>query len=308
MMDLPRAGLPKRWQKFGDLVLIPSGVTLTPSDLATISAKYKVSRIAQQNPIQRDEIRTPNAELLVGTGTELVQKENGVSYAYDFTRNMFSRGNVSEKIRFSALDVTDEVIIDLFVGIGYWVLQLAKHQRPKRLVCVDKNPDAIDALKRNISLNKLESDKFDIILSDCMEVSGLVGNRILLGLIPCCCFAIPKAIQLLDQSQVGYVHVHHNFTESTGAARSDSGSNLIHLSCCEEKRRSGTHDRQVAIESECTSAGDLFDLANEFGHAFRRADSHILTIRLLKSSRVKSYAPHVYHFVFDFAVYFNSSS
>ena len=60
---------------------------------------------------------------------------------------MFSRGNISEKLRFSELDVTDEIIIDMFVGIGYWVLQLAKHQRPRKLICIDKNPDAITALK-----------------------------------------------------------------------------------------------------------------------------------------------------------------
>ena len=41
------------------------------------------------------------------------------AYAYDLTTNMFSRGNISEKVRFAKLDVTDEVVIDLFVGIGY---------------------------------------------------------------------------------------------------------------------------------------------------------------------------------------------
>jgi len=109
MLDLPRAGLPKRWQKFGDLILIPSGLTLTESDLNQICVKYKVTRIAQQSSIRSNEIRTPGANLLIGKNTKIIQKENGISYQYDLTKNMFSRGNISEKIRISKISVTDQL-------------------------------------------------------------------------------------------------------------------------------------------------------------------------------------------------------
>ena len=85
--------------------------------------EYDVSRIAQQNPILDNDIRTPGARLIYGEGTEVIQKENGISYSFDFTKSMFSRGNISEKIRFSKFDVKNQVIVDLFAGLGYWVLQ-----------------------------------------------------------------------------------------------------------------------------------------------------------------------------------------
>ena len=57
---------------------------------------------------------------------------------------MFSRGNISEKIRFSKFSVSNEIIVDMFAGIGYWVLQLSKKKPPAKIYCVDINPNAIE--------------------------------------------------------------------------------------------------------------------------------------------------------------------
>ena len=59
-------------------------------------------------------------------------------------KSMFSRGNISEKIRFSKFSVSNEIIIDMFVGIGYWVLQLSKKKPPAKIYCIDINPNAIE--------------------------------------------------------------------------------------------------------------------------------------------------------------------
>ena len=66
MIDLPRTGLPKRWQKFGDLLLIPNTVEVAESDFEQLCKRFKVSRIAQQNKVSTDEVRTPGAKLLLG--------------------------------------------------------------------------------------------------------------------------------------------------------------------------------------------------------------------------------------------------
>ena len=68
---------------------------------------------------------------------------------------MFSRGNISEKIRFSKFSVSNEIIVDMFAGIGYWVLQLSKKKPPAKVYCVDINPNAIEvkALRSHQKLN-----------------------------------------------------------------------------------------------------------------------------------------------------------
>lgn len=49
-------------------------------------------------------------------------RENGITYSFDATKCMFSWGNLSEKLRMAHLNCQDEVIVDLFAGIGYFVL------------------------------------------------------------------------------------------------------------------------------------------------------------------------------------------
>ena len=152
---------------------------------------------------------------------------------------MFSRGNISEKIRFSKFSVSNEIIVDMFAGIGYWVLQLSKKKPPAKIYCVDINPNAIEgralsdlskmsfrnwfvsialvkALKSNVRLNKRDESIFEFIQSDCLTANiPEKANRIFLGLIPCCCFTFKRVLQLLDRQSVARVHIHHNYTDTT---------------------------------------------------------------------------------------------
>lgn len=61
-------------------------------------------------------------EILVGDNGWVDHHENGILYSFDSTKCMFSWGNLSEKIRMASSDCTDAVIVDLFAGIGYFVL------------------------------------------------------------------------------------------------------------------------------------------------------------------------------------------
>lgn len=61
-------------------------------------------------------------EILVGENWWVDHRENGILYSFDATKCMFSWGNLSEKLRMGALDCKEEVIVDLFAGIGYFTL------------------------------------------------------------------------------------------------------------------------------------------------------------------------------------------
>jgi len=56
---LPKAGLPKKWQKFQNMILLPSERNFEEEDLERIKTHYKVSRIAQQQIImvRKEEIQ-----------------------------------------------------------------------------------------------------------------------------------------------------------------------------------------------------------------------------------------------------------
>jgi len=296
--------LPKKWQKFDDLLILPANIEYK-LDLVSLAEKFKVTRIAQQNFIIDDQIRTPGAKLLYGNGTHVIQKENGISYQFDFTKSMFSRGNISEKIRFSKFEVSNDVIIDMFCGIGYWVLQLSRKKPPKRVFCVDINPNQTETLEKNLILNKRDLKRFEIITTDCLKIElPEKVNRVFLGLIPCCCFALEKAVQLLDKSRNAFLHIHHNFTDTAKVNADKNGTSLIDSNCCEQQRISKTIFSKPDIEFiHNISDENLKELVERLAERLQ-SYSAISSIQLLYSSKVKSYAPHIYHYVFDFELSF----
>lgn len=75
-----------------------------------------------QGKIIPNGTRDSTLELLLGDNGWVTHHENGICYSLDATKCMFSSGNRSEKLRMGQLDCRDEVVVDLFAGIGYFVL------------------------------------------------------------------------------------------------------------------------------------------------------------------------------------------
>lgn len=81
-----------------------------------------------QGRIAQSGTRDSKLEILVGENGWVDHRENGILYSFDATKCMFSWGNLSEKLRMASLDCRGEVIVDLFAGIGYFVLPfLVRH-------------------------------------------------------------------------------------------------------------------------------------------------------------------------------------
>lgn len=57
-------------------------------------------------------------------------RENGILYSFDATKCMFSWGNLSEKLRMGNMACENEVVVDLFAGIGYFVLPFLVRYMP----------------------------------------------------------------------------------------------------------------------------------------------------------------------------------
>jgi len=50
---------------------------------------------------------------------------------------MFAAGNGTERIRFSEMDATGETVLDMFAGIGYFSIPMAKRAGPSRYTSID---------------------------------------------------------------------------------------------------------------------------------------------------------------------------
>ncbi|MCS7120961.1 MAG: class I SAM-dependent methyltransferase family protein [Nitrososphaerota archaeon] len=100
--------------------------------------------------------RVRDLELVAGEPkTETVHRENGCLYVLDVKTVYFSprlsyeHGRVAEQVK------ENEVVIDMFAGIGPFSILIAKTHHNVTVYAIDINPEAIRFLERNIFLNRV---------------------------------------------------------------------------------------------------------------------------------------------------------
>lgn len=141
--------------------------------------------------------------------------EQGIHQSFDMTRVMFSRGNISEKIRFGKhLVQPGDVILDMYAGIGYYTLPALIHGKARHVVACEWNEHAILALRYNVNDNKVD-DRVQIFQGDCRSIvadKGLVDmfDRVSLGLLPSSEGGWETAVTALKFASGGWLHVHGN--------------------------------------------------------------------------------------------------
>ena len=126
--------------------------------------------------------RVKNFELVAGKErTDTIHKEYGCIYALDLQKVYFSPRLSMERVRVANQVKSDEVVVDMFAGVGPFTVQIAK--KAKRVIAIDINPDAIEYLYTNIELNHVKN--VEIIEGDAREVAcdlEGVSDRIIMNL------------------------------------------------------------------------------------------------------------------------------
>jgi tRNA G37 N-methylase Trm5 len=127
---------------------------------------------------------------------------------------MFSRGNITEKIRFGGLVQPGERVLDMYGGIGYFTLPALVHGSAAHVVVCEWNPDAIQALDYNLRDNHVQ-DRATILYGDCRRLAiehGLLRqfDRVSLGLLPSSEGGWSTAVKALRPDKGGWLHVHGN--------------------------------------------------------------------------------------------------
>lgn len=155
--------IPLHWEQHGDLILLPENSftldkwVLFGEELWKVVAKsLGVTRLAKKSTINNDGFRTPNVNLLLGDNGWVTHIDNGIKYTFDVTKCMFSSGNITEKIRVGNFDCHGQTVVDLYAGIGYFVLPYLVHSKAAMVYACEWNENAIQALKRNLKLNGVD--------------------------------------------------------------------------------------------------------------------------------------------------------
>lgn len=203
--------------------------------------------------------------------------EQGIRQSFDLTKVMFSRGNITEKIRFGQLVQPGELVLDLYAGIGYFTLPALVHGRAKHVVACEWNPDAAQALRYNLQDNQVD-DRATVHVGDCRQIAkeqGLVDtfHRVSLGLLPSSEGGWKTALLALSKETGGWLHVHGNVPVRE--------AQLWQEWMC---RRFLRWVKQREMQEAAAAAGTEYASWMVVGH-------HL--------EKVKSFAPNVNHYVSD---------
>ncbi|UCD07400.1 MAG: class I SAM-dependent methyltransferase family protein [Candidatus Aenigmatarchaeota archaeon] len=159
------------------------------------------------------ELREPRVKIIAGEKTTVTtHRENKCVYKIDVARLMFSKGNLLERGRLPNIVRKGETVVDMFAGIGYFSIPIAKLAKPARVFAIDKNPVAMEYMKENIRLNKV-GDRMVPVFGDCMVVRfGDIGDRIIMGFLPKTYEFLPAAFEAL-KPEGGVIHYHDTFAK-----------------------------------------------------------------------------------------------
>tara|TARA_B100000459_G_scaffold144506_1_gene107311 strand:- start:84 stop:983 length:900 start_codon:yes stop_codon:yes gene_type:complete len=265
--------IPKRWEKFDDIALIPNssfrkeqwGSIINDEFWTKVCQSLNIERLARSGEIVGEK-RESTVEMLVGNNDWVIRKENGIKYGYHITQCMFSSGNINERRRMGEIVTENEIVVDLFCGIGYYTLPILMKDNVKHVYSCEWNINAIKALKFNLDNNNVKI-KCTILEGDNrITTNGLknIADRVLLGLLPTAEESYNVALKCLKE-EGGVLHIH-------GLA--PSGNHQVFLS--------ETTEKLLKINLN-------YKIIN------------------CKINKIKSYAPHWDHLVLDIEIGKNNS-
>ena len=162
--------------------------------------------------------RVPTTEVLYGSTGDVIHRESGISFCIDPAQVMFSQGNRTEKMRIAALVRNGELVADMYAGIGYFTLPVA---RAGGIVhAMEINPAAFRYLERNIVLNKL-SGRIVATCGDCRDLLSGLYDRVIMGHFD----SAVALLQVLSHVHPGSVlHVHSSGPQPQDITRHLSSS------------------------------------------------------------------------------------
>jgi tRNA (guanine37-N1)-methyltransferase len=205
--------LPRSFDVIGDIAIIE-----LPSELASYSvavgngvlqANSHVRLVMKKSGDVNGTFRTRPLQPLVGSGgTETVHHEFGCRYHLDVSSVYFNPRLAHERLRVAKQVMRDEVVVDMFAGVGPYSILIAKLQPKSRVYSVDINPSAIRYLKENALTNDV-ADHVIPLLGDARELSRSelrnVGDRVIMNLPSEALDYLDAAVQILKDGR-GVIH------------------------------------------------------------------------------------------------------
>ncbi|WP_415379119.1 class I SAM-dependent methyltransferase [Halosimplex sp. TS25] len=265
---------PSSWAVLGTVVLVDVGDAPRPEEVgeALLALHGAADTVLARGGISGAH-REPDVTVLAGVGdTETVHREHGTVYAMDLAEVMFSPGNKAERARMGDVVTEGERVVDMFAGIGYFTLPMARAGAD--VTAIERNPASFRYLLENVQRNGV-TDRVQPYRADCRDVvaqtdpaTDVTADRVVMGYYEA---SEPRSEDSRSSSDASY-----EYLDSALGALEPGG--VVHV-----------HEATPEGLVPGRPVGRLRDAAAERGRS----------VDVLDTRRVKGYSEGVAHVVVD---------
>jgi tRNA (guanine37-N1)-methyltransferase len=170
------ASLPQAVDLIGDIAVVEIPPELekykTAIGEAVLKAHKQLNTVLAKSGAVDGEFRIREFEPIAGVAkTSTVHTEYGCIFHVDLAKAYFSPRLSYEHNRVASMVRENETVLDMFTGVGPFAIHIAKKRQKVHVYAVDKNPEAIRLLKKNMTANRVEA-KISPILGDARQIAA----------------------------------------------------------------------------------------------------------------------------------------
>jgi tRNA (guanine37-N1)-methyltransferase len=193
--------------------------------------------------------------------TQTVHREFGCEYHVDIAKAYFSPRLSHEHERLASLVQEGETVVDLFAGVGPFSVLIGKRQPAAKVDAVDLNPDAIELLKVNVRVNRVENRVFPI-LADAREIAAAklkgTADRVIMNLPETAIDFVDAACNAV-KSEGGVVHFYafvrspdskENLEQRFSSAVEKNGRKIESFLYSKSIRETAPFESQIALDAK----------------------------------------------------------
>jgi tRNA (guanine37-N1)-methyltransferase len=205
--------LPRSLDVVGDIAILEISPRLEPYSLEVgkgiLQVNPHVRLVLKKTSDVTGAFRTRGLQVLAGSGgMETIHREFGCDYHLDTSSVYFNPRLAHERLRVAAQAAADDVVVDMFAGVGPYSILIAKLQPHSTVYALDINPSAIKYLKENILANGV-ADRVVALLGDARVLSRSVlqgtADRVVMNLPSEAEHYLDAACQILKPAK-SYIH------------------------------------------------------------------------------------------------------
>ncbi|MGD6935296.1 MAG: class I SAM-dependent methyltransferase [Candidatus Bathyarchaeia archaeon] len=193
--------------------------------------------------------------------TRTVYNEYGCQYHVDVAKAYFSPRLSQEHHRVAGLVQAGEVVADLFAGVGPFAVPIGKLCPEAKVYAVDINPDAVELLKINARVNRVENRVYPL-LGDARELARGklrgVADRVIMNLPETAIDFVDAACQTLKPAG-GVVHF-YGFIRKPDTIEDlearftrlveQQGRKVVVFLCAKSVRETAPYEQQVVLDAQ----------------------------------------------------------